>query len=72
MKQADCETILAFAKNNMKVNATANELRITHNGLSYRLDAIYRDTRLNPRNFRDLIKLVEIVERGDGYSWEER
>ena len=72
MKPSDRETVLAFARHDMKVVAAAEELRITHNALAYRLDAIYKATHFNPRNFYDLIKLVEIAERGDGYPWEER
>lgn len=65
MKKTTRETILAFARNNMKLCAAAEELHITHNALAYRLDAIYRTTRLNPRNFQDLISLVDIATEGD-------
>lgn len=61
----DAQTILAYANNNMKLGKAADELMIDYRTLSSRLDFIYKRTKLNPRKFRDLAKLVEILESAD-------
>jgi len=63
----DIETIIAYADSNMKLNVAAAELGIGYKALDGRLNSIHKRSKLNPRKFRDLAKLLRIVEE----SWEE-
>jgi carbohydrate diacid regulator len=56
------EIVRAFADCNMNVSATAKKLYLHRNTVVYHLEHIHRQTGLNPLNFYDLIKLLEIVE----------
>jgi len=58
----DAQTIIAYANNNMKLGKAADELMIDYRTLASRLDFIYKRTKLNPRRFRDLVKLVQILD----------
>ena len=58
----DAEAILAFADCNMRYKPAAEMLGVHFETLSRRLSSIARRTKLDPRNFRDLVKLVQIIE----------
>ena len=58
LNEKDFRTILAFARNNMKVQATADELGRNYDTIAWRIARINAITGLDPRNFYDLIKLV--------------
>lgn len=67
LNEKDFHTILAFARNNMKVQATADELGKRRDTVGYRIVRIKAITGLDPRNFYDLIKLVDMANsRLDG------
>ena len=55
------EIILAYARNNMNISRVAEELHYHINTMQYRIAQIARTTGLNPKNFYDLCKLVEIA-----------
>ena len=62
LREKDIQTLLTFAKNNMRYKPSAAELGCHFETVSRRLDSIYRRTLLNPKNFYDLIKLVQQIE----------
>ena len=55
--------ITSYANNNMRLVAAAKEAGIDHRTLSLRLDGVYRSTKLDPKNFFDLGKLVDYIQR---------
>lgn len=55
----DMEYIKAFADCDMRVEETARQLFTNRNGVLYHLDKVERIMGLNPRNFYDLVKLLE-------------
>lgn len=59
MTKKEKETILAFAENDMKVNRTAEELKLHGNSVKYRLTQIAVKYKYNPFVFYDLIELVK-------------
>lgn len=61
MNERDWNTILLFAKNGMKLQATADELGRSCNTMAWRIARIKAITGLDPRNFYDLIKLVDMA-----------
>lgn len=65
LSEKDKKIILALADNNMKWKITAYSLGMHWNSVWYRLGKIYDNTGLDPRNFYDLHKLVQIVKGGD-------
>ena len=58
------ETILAFADCNMNIRETARRLYFGCTTISYRLGKIHELYGLDPRNFYDLCKLVEMAKEG--------
>ena len=65
LKDKDKAIILAMADNGMKWKVAAREIDLHPNTVNYRLGRIYDKTGLDPRNFYDLHKLVEMVREGD-------
>ena len=62
MISKDAEVILAFAECNMRYKPAAERLGVHNETLSRRLSSIYKRSKLDPRKFRDLVKLVQIIE----------
>jgi len=58
----DSAAILAFADANMRLKPASEALGVHIETLSRRLDSVYKRTKLNPKNFRDLVELVKMVE----------
>jgi sugar diacid utilization regulator len=58
MTTTQAEIILALARNNLNVAATARELFMHYNNIHYHARMIHRNTGLNPKNFDDLNDLV--------------
>lgn len=54
------ETIRALADNQLRRTEAARQLWISQNAMRYRIDAIKRETGLDPTNFWDMQKLVEL------------
>ena len=54
------ETIRALADNQLRRTEAARKLWISQNAMRYRIDAIKRETGLDPTNFWDMQKLVEM------------
>lgn len=59
----DIQTILVFAKNNMNVSKTAQELFFHCNTIRYHLEKVERVTGLNPFKFYDLVELVFMANK---------
>lgn len=57
--------ILGMAENNMNMNAVAREQYFHRNAALYHINKIKEITGLDPRNFYDLVELVDIVRGGD-------
>ena len=65
LKEKDKQIILSLADNGMKVKPAARELGLHWNVVYSRMDRIWDNTGLDPRNFYDLHKLVQMVKEGD-------
>ena len=61
MTDKDKEVILALANFNMDVAKTSRGIYAHYNTIRYHVRRIKEETGLNPMNFYDLHKLVEIV-----------
>lgn len=48
----------------MQIEGAARKLGVHRNAICGRLSYIYKFTKLNPKNFYDLVKLVEVVREG--------
>ena len=59
----DYQVILAFAENNMRTLETSYCLDVHRNTIDYRIGKIKRITGLDPRNFYEFIKLVEMARK---------
>lgn len=56
------EIILALADNGMRIRRAADAMYCNHAGLYHHMNNIKDRTGLDPRDFWDLIKLVEMVK----------
>ena len=65
LKDKDKRLILAMADNGMKWRAAAREIGMHRNSAAYRLDKIFDNTGLDPRNFYDLHELVQMAEEAE-------
>lgn len=61
LDEFDYKIILTLAKDNMKPTETARELYVHRNSVIYHIEKIRRLTGLDPLNFYDLHKLVEMA-----------
>ena len=61
MDERDVKIILALADNNMNESETARVLFMHRNTVIYHLGKVKRLTGLDPMNFYDLCKLVQLV-----------
>lgn len=64
MTQQDKDIVMAFALSNMRVSSTARRLHYHHRTIHAHLDRVYKNTRLNPREFHDLVLLVFAISDG--------
>lgn len=62
MTALDIEVILAYVDCNMKAASTAKQIYAHRNTVEYHLDKIRKETGLNPKVFRDLAKLLAMIE----------
>ncbi len=58
LTESQIDLLTAYAEENMNGVRAARRLFIHRNTLDYKLDEIQKATGLNPRNFRDLVKLL--------------
>lgn len=65
------KVILAFADCNMSGNAAAKKLFIDRSCVSYHINRIKAITGKDPRNFWDLVDLVDMVMSGEFDNKEE-
>ena len=65
LKDKDKRIILALADNGMKAKPAARQLNMHYNIVYRHMDEIYMQTDLDPSNFYDLHKLVQMVKDGD-------
>ncbi len=61
LNENEIETVLAFAEHDMTVQRTAKEGFLHYNTVLYRLSRVKDKTGLDPRNFYDLVKLVQML-----------
>jgi carbohydrate diacid regulator len=62
MNSKEKEMILALAEHDMNISKTADGLYYHRNTITYRLNKIKEKYFLDPTNFYDLIKLVEMAK----------
>lgn len=62
LTEKEKEVILSFADGNMHIGETANLLNLHRNTIDYHLRAIKENTGLDPKNFYDLVELVDWVK----------
>lgn len=63
MTEREIEIIKALADNNMNVSKTAKKVFACRNTVEYQISKIHNYTGLNPKNFYDLCKLLQMVEK---------
>lgn len=66
IRKVDSDIIIALADNNMNVSDTARALFMHRNTVVYHIAKIKKMTGLDPANFYDLHKLVDMVKRRYG------
>lgn len=54
------EVLIALANNNMDVSKTSRQIFMHRNSVVYHLEKVDRQTGLNPLNFYDLVRLLEL------------
>lgn len=59
------EMIRSMARNRLALSATAREMNYARNSLEYHLARVKAVTGLDPREFYDMVKLIEIVGESD-------
>ena len=62
LDERDYRIILSFAKNSMREPETSWDLDVHRNTITYRIRKIKALTGLDPREFYDLIKLVDMAK----------
>lgn len=63
LNETDFRVILLLADNSMRATETAYALNMHRNSILYRIGKIKRITGLDPMNFYDLHKLVEMARK---------
>ena len=58
---ADKNVVIAYAECGMNALGAGRRLHFSNNGINYHLTKVRTLTGLNPREFYDLIKLVELI-----------
>lgn len=67
MSDLDKEVVIALAENNMNESKTGRALFMSRHTVEYYEARIKQITGLDPTNFYDLHKLVEMARKKDGY-----
>lgn len=62
MTDLDAEVILALADNGLNITQAANSIYRHRNTVVYHVNAIKRETSLNPTDFWDMQKLVPMAQ----------
>lgn len=62
MTKIDIEVIQALADCDMNASSAARKMYVHLNTVAYHITKIQKETGLNPRKFRDLVKLLEMVD----------
>lgn len=64
MTEMDKEVILTLAEKNMNLSESARSMFTHRNTVVYHVSRVKKITGLNPMNFYDLCKLVQLVKEG--------
>ena len=64
MDEWDAEIIIALADNNMNITEASKVLYVHRNTVEYHIRKVRQSTGLNPTNFYDLHKLVQMAGKG--------
>lgn len=65
LSPTDRETVLAFAQCNMSATKAAKLAHRSRSGILYRLELVKLHTGLNPWDFFELVRLVEMAREGE-------
>lgn len=60
MEEQDKALVRAYAKHNMNLAQTSKEVYMHYNSIRYRFQKIREETGLNPQDFHDLEKLLNM------------
>lgn len=66
MTKEQANIVIAFAKNDMQIKSTADELYMSEGNVTYHLKKIKNQMGWNPRKFFDLCFLVGIAAKMNG------
>lgn len=58
----DVVAVTSYANADMRLVKGAELAGVDYRTLSVRLDGVYRKTKLDPKNFRDLTQLIHMIE----------
>ena len=62
MTQLDMEVILALVDSNMNASSAARKMYVHRNTVEYHIAKVRKETGLNPKEFRELAKLLTMIE----------
>lgn len=62
LTEKEKEIVLSYADNDMVLMSTSYDVGIDYRTVSNKLDIIYKKSKLNPKRFHDLVKLVQMLE----------
>ena len=65
LTQAEKETLMAYADNDMNLTATAKEMYCHYTTIWYRMDRVAIKTGLNPKCFYELVELMDMARKGE-------
>ena len=65
LKRLERVIVVAYADNNMNIAETAKALNYHRNSIAYHLDQIHKRTGINPKNFYDLVRLIDHIRETD-------
>lgn len=62
--EQDRSIVMAFASENMNVSSTARRTHYHYRTIQAHLDRVFKKTKLNPKEFHDLVLLVFAISDG--------
>ena len=65
MTEAEEKLLVSYAESRMNLMRAARASNLSRSGAMYRMALIRVETGLNPMNFYDLCKLIEMIKEGE-------
>ena len=65
LTEMDKKAVLSYAENSMRMSRAAKALFMVHSAVYYHIISIKAKTGLDPRNFYDLSKLINLIQKGE-------